>query len=191
MLAVQRWELPVFGAAAEAPPTAAQVDAIEAAAYDEGFARGRAEGRNAGAAEMRAQALRLAALLDHLAQPLAELDAEVEAALVSLALQVGKRLALHELGVDPAKVGAIVNKAIAALVAVPREVQVHLHPDDARLLKDSLTPPPEVSAWRIVADAGLGRGDCRVSGETGWVDATIEARAAGIAQALLGGPETA
>ncbi|MBL6750905.1 MAG: flagellar assembly protein FliH [Nevskia sp.] len=188
--AVQRWQAPVFGVAAARapePPTAAQLEAIEAAAYEEGFARGRSEGLAAGVAEARAQALRLAALMDHMAQPLAALDAEVEGALTALALQIGRRLALHELATDPARVGAIVNKAIAALVAVPREVRVHLHPEDARLLKDSLVPPAEVGAWRIVPDAVLGRGDCRICGETGWVDATIETRAAGIAQALLAG----
>jgi flagellar assembly protein FliH len=185
---MQRWQAPVFGVvpkAAPEPPTAAQLEAIEAAAYEEGFARGRAEGLSAGAAEARAQALRLAGLLDHLAQPLAEVDAEVETALTALAVQIGRRLALHELATDPALMGAIVNKAIAALVAVPREVRVHLHPDDWRLLKDSLLPPPEVGAWRLVADASLARGDCRISSETGWVDATIQTRIAGIADGLL------
>ena len=143
------------------------------------------------AAVARTQAQRLCSLLDHLAQPLAHLDAEVETALVQLALQVGRRLAQHELSLDVDKLGGVVREAIAALTVMPAELRVHLHPEDARLLKDRLTPPPEVNAWRLVPDNSLQRGDCRIAGDTGWVDATLQTRVASIAQSLFNEPVTA
>lgn len=180
------WQLPVFGEpVAEAPlRTAKQIESIEAAAYEEGFARGRAEGLKAGAGEVQAQAQRLRALLDHCAKPLTQLDAEVEAALVELALQAARRLVQGEFELDPSRMAGTVREAIAALAVVPRELRVHLHPEDARLLQDQLAPPPEVAAWRLVPDASLQRGDCRISGETGWIDATLASRTRSMAQTL-------
>ena len=78
-----------------------------------------------------------------------------------------------------------IAEAIAALVSVPREVRVHLHPEDAKLLREALSPPPDVVSWRLVPDAALQRGDCRISGETGWVDATLNGRVRSMAQALV------
>jgi flagellar assembly protein FliH len=189
--ALARWQLPDFSAPEApseppppAPPTAAQLDAIEAAAYEEGYGRGRTEGKIAGAGEAKAQAQRLAALFDHLAKPLAELDAAVESALVALAVQVGRRLAQHELSLEPSRLAAIVGEAVSALATVPRELRVLLNPEDAQLLKDSLPAPPDVAVWRIVADPALSRGDCRIAGESGWIDGTLETRTAMVAQAL-------
>jgi flagellar assembly protein FliH len=183
----QRWQLPVFNApASPAPLTAARLDELEAAAHEEGFARGHADGLAAGMAEMRQQAQRLRGLLEHCARPLQQLDAEVEATLVELALAAARRLVQHEYEIDPELLAATVHEALAALVAVPREVRVLLHPDDAKLLKDTLVRPAEVTAWRIVPDPTLARGDCRIAGDGGWVDATLATRERSLAQALLG-----
>lgn len=183
---VRPWQLPVFGQkVAEAqPPTAQEIESIEAAAYEEGYARGRGEGQAAGREEMRVQAQRLHDLLEHCAKPLARLDAEVEAALVELALQAARRLVQAEFEIDPARMAGSVREAIGALVTVPRELRVLLHPEDLRLLQEVLTPPPEVNAWRLVPDASLERGDCRIAGETGWVDATLATRTRSLAQGL-------
>lgn len=185
MAGAQRWELPVFNAAPAPLRTAAQLDDLEAAAHEEGFARGHADGLAAGMAEMQQQAQRLRQLLEHCAQPLAQLDADVEAVLVELALRAARQLVQQEFEIDPARMAATVNEAVAALVVVPRELRVLLHPDDARLLKDILVRPAEVAAWRIVPDPTLARGDCRIAGDSGWVDATLATRERSLAQALL------
>ncbi|WP_051749030.1 FliH/SctL family protein [Nevskia soli] len=185
MAGAQRWELPVFNAAPAPLRTAAQLDDLEAAAHEEGFARGHADGLAAGMAEMQQQAQRLRQLLEHCAQPLAQLDADVEAVLVELALRAARQLVQQEFEIDPARMAATVNEAVAALVVVPRELRVLLHPDDARLLKDTLVRPAEVTAWRIVPDPTLARGDCRIAGDSGWVDATLATRERSLAQALL------
>jgi len=183
----QRWNLPLFGcgeAKPPPPPTAAQIESIEAAAHAEGLARGHAEGYAAGAVEARAQAQRLRQLLEHCAKPLAQLDAEVEAVLTELALQAARRLVQKEFEIDPARMAGTVREALAALVTMPRELRVHLHPEDAKLLQDCLERPAEVSAWRFVSDPTLARGDCRIAGDTGWVDATLDARVRSMAQSL-------
>lgn len=176
MSGAQRWQMPAFGEPAKGRPalhTAAQLDAMDRAAFEEGFARGRAEGLAAGAAEARAAAQRLRDLLQHCAKPLDELDCEVETALVELALRAARRLAQRELMLDPTLLAGLVHQAVAALAQAPREVRVHLHPEDLKLLNNHLEKPAELAAWRLLPDTTLERGDCRIASEAGWVDATL------------------
>lgn len=193
----RRWEMPaLFGAAAPAPPpTAHRLEELEAAAREEGYGRGlqegHADGFAAGASEVRAQTERLAHLIDCLARPLAGLDAEVERTLAALAVDVARRLVNQQLQLDPTLVTSTVQEALAALQRPPREVRVHVHPDDARMLEGlerdrALVPPPDVEQLRIVADPSLRPGDCRLHTENGQVDATLLTRQAGIVRTLLG-----
>jgi flagellar assembly protein FliH len=176
MPGAQRWQLPAFGAAA-APHavlhTAAQLDAMDRAAFEEGFARGRAEGLAAGAAEARAATQRLRKLFEHCAKPLDELDGEVETAMVEVAVRAARRLVQRESQLDPALLAGAVREALAGLAGAPRELRVHLHPEDLKLLHDQLERPEGASSWRLVPDHALQRGDCRIEGESGWIDATL------------------
>jgi len=182
----QRWEAPALGQAAGGPAihTAAQLDAMERAAYEEGFARGHTDGYAAGALDARNAAQRLQQLLEHCARPLEELDAEVEQAMVELALQAARRLVQREYQFDPQLMAAAIHEAVGALTTMPRELRVHLHPEDLRLLHDSLERPPELAAWRLLPDPALLRGDCRIASDTGWVDATLATREQALARAL-------
>jgi flagellar assembly protein FliH len=187
----QRWELPILDGGSGAPPTAARLEAMEAAAHEEGFARGHAEGYAAGASEVRTQVQRLRQILEHCSKPLAYLDAAVEAALVELALRAARRLIQREFEFNPALMAETIHEAIAALVTVPRELRVHLHPDDVRVLQDSFKAPAEVPGCRLVPDTSLQRGDCRISGDSGWVDATLVTREQALVRVLLGDREAA
>ncbi len=192
--AARRWEVPLLTFAEPVEdtrplPTAAEIEAIEAAAHADGFARGlaegRAEGRRQGAAAVAEEALRLRQLVAHLAQPLADLDSDVERTLVALTIEVARRLVDEQLQLDPGLTAAAVRSAVASLSPPPREVRVHLHPDDASLLQDMPTPP-DVTSWRLMPDASLRRGDVRVMTESAVVDALLDTRQAGVARALMG-----
>ncbi len=186
-----RWELPLLQdfsrpAPVDAPPTAQRIEEIEAAAHREGQLRGHAEGYAAGLAEAREQAQRLRQLFEHLSRPLAELDSEVERALIALTLELARRLVQQELTLDPAKVAGAVHEAVAALGTAPRNLRVYLHPDDAELLKGQLTLSADVQDWHLLPDKELMRGDCRVATDSARVDARLDTRQAAIGQALLG-----
>lgn len=185
------WTLPDFAAssAAPPPPTAAHLDEVEKAAYEDGFARGRADGEAQGYADgariIREQADRLRTLFDHFARPLNELGPEVERMLVALALDVGRRLAHGAIKEEPERIAAIVQEALGALAQPVREARIHVNPEDAKLLDGSLNPPPDC-AWRVVPDRELMRGDCRVVTDTAQVDARLDTREASIARAVFG-----
>ncbi|MDB5969843.1 MAG: hypothetical protein JWQ90_2293 [Hydrocarboniphaga sp.] len=193
----RRWEMPVLNFVNHNEPptpplTAEALEEIEAAAHAEGYQRGLveglAEGRRLGGQAVREEAQRLAELVKHLSQPLAELDSEVERTLIALTIEVARRLVDEQLQLDPGITAAAVRDAVASLSPPPRDVRVHLHPDDASLLKD-LPTPPDVVSWRVVPDKSLRRGDVRLVTENAMVDALLDTRQAGVARALLGDQE--
>lgn len=181
-----RWQLPVFETGGEAPPTAQALEDIEAAAYEEGRQRGHADGLAAGREEMRREAARLRALIEQIARPLAALDDEVERALVDLACAVARRLLDEELQAAPERVLGLARAALAALPEDLREIRLHLNPEDARLVREALQPPPQAQSFRVQDDPALARGDCRVQTESSYLDARLETRIALAAAALSG-----
>lgn len=193
-LPAARWEPPIFAAPGHCPEdvvlhTAQQLDEMEAAAYQEGFARGHGEGYAAGLQQARNEAARLRDLVAHLARPLAQIDEEVERTLVAMTVEVARRLVQQELELDPTRVLGVVREAIGALDGAGRELRVMAHPDDAVLLQEHLVAPPEVSSLRVIADRSLVRGDCRVSSEFAQVDARLDTRQANLAQSIMGESE--
>lgn len=192
-----RWTVPPLSAAgpvrkpSAAPSrgdrlnTAGHLDDIEKAAYEEGFARGRADGYQAGLQDARAAAAQMNLLLDHLGRPLKDLSVEVEHALVKLAVNTARKLVNEDIQIHPEHVAGAIHQAVAALAATPRELNIHVHPDDAVLLKDLLSLPGDTH-WKLIPDAGLARGDCRIITESGQIDARLDTRESNIASALLG-----
>ncbi len=168
-------------------PTAGGLERLQKQAYEEGYARGLEEGRAAGAAEVAARAQRLDALLAALARPFEELDEEVEQELVRLALAIAQQLVRREIKADPGQIVAIAREALAALPVGARAVRLHLHPEDAQLVAEVLSLGEGRRPWELVEDPVLTRGGCRVVTESSRIDATVEARLAALAAAVLGG----
>ena len=187
---ISAWELPdvaTFAGGGRNLLTAKQIEAIQKQAYEEGFALGRKEGRNAGQAQIKASVQRLEQLMSALARPFAELDQRVEKELVNLAIAMTRQLIRRELKTDPGQIIAVVREALAALPVATRGVRVHLHPDDAALVRSALSVAEGEQAWKLMEDPALTRGGCRVVSETSQIDATVEARLNAIIAATLGG----
>lgn len=178
-----RWTLPVFDSTPVVPKTAEELESIEAAAYQEGLQRGYQEGFHAGGDDARRQAERLRGLITQIARPLVQLDDEVERALVDLACAIARRLLGEALQAEPAHVLTLARAALTALPDDLRSLRLHLHPDDAALVREQLTPPP-VQEFRVIDDAALTRGDCRIVTESAYLDARLDARIALVANAL-------
>src|SRR3569833_1233112 len=126
--------------------------------------------------KLDSQMKRLDVLLQFMSRPLQNLDAEVENMLLQLALTVGKQLARRELMVDPTQVIAIIRESLAELPASAREIRVHLHPEDATIVRERLTAPSNERAWSIVEDPTMSRGGCVVRTENSHIDARLESR---------------
>ena len=67
-----------------------------------------------------------------------------------------------------------------------RDVRVHLHPEDAAVVKQHLAPTENERAWTIIEDPVMARGGCQIATATSRIDARLEARLGGILSELLG-----
>lgn len=198
---IVRWDLPsVSGKPIQARrpgKTVGEIEEVERRAYEEGFAQGRAEGLTAGRAEGKAEYDQLIAraheniahleqLFGSLSRPLQDVDAQVESELVNLALTVARQLVRRELRIDPAQVIAIIRETVALLPAATRDVRVHLHPEDAAVVRERLAATTAERAWSIVEDPVMTRGGCRVTTDTAQIDARLETRINEVITTILG-----
>jgi flagellar assembly protein FliH len=185
---IERWSLPqvegnVIGRPIDEAKAKAAAEAIarvareqsETRGYDAGMAKAQ-EQTKAKLAELDSRVKRLDALLQFMGRPLQDLDADVEKMLLQLALTVGKQLARRELRVDPAQVIAIIRESLAELPAAAREIRVHLHPEDAAIVREHLSAPANERAWTIVEDPTMSRAGCMVRTENSQIDARLESR---------------
>jgi flagellar assembly protein FliH len=159
---------------------------LQAEAHKEAFEQGLEEGRSAGRAEVKAQVDRLAGMFYDLAKPFDVLDAEVERELLTLAMALARQIVRRELKTDPTQIIGIIREAIAALPVATRDVRVHLHPEDAAVVKQHLAPTENERAWTIIEDPVMARGGCQITTNTSRIDARLETRLGSILSELLG-----
>jgi flagellar assembly protein FliH len=167
------------GARSVSMVTARQLEQVQRDAYREGFAQGRADAFAGTSQQMRA-------LLDTLAHPLEAVGADLVAEIAALVIACARQLIRRELRTSPGEVIAVVREALDVLPVAARRITVHLHPDDAQLVRDALGSGAGERRWSIVDDSSLTRGGCRVVSGSSRVDATVEARIAAVAARLLG-----
>jgi len=185
---IERWALPevagnVIGRPIDEAKAKAAAEAIarvareqsEAKGYDAGMAKAQAEMKGK-LADLDTRIKRFDSLLQFIGRPLQDLDADVEKMLLQLALTVGKQLARRELRIDPAQVIAIIRESLAELPAAAREIRVHLHPDDAAIVRERLAAPTNERAWTVVEDPTMSRGGCVVRTDNSQIDARLESR---------------
>ena len=167
--------------------TAKQLEAIQKQAYEEGFAQGHKDGIDAGQTQIQARVRRLDQLMTTLATPFADLDQRVEQELVTLAMAVARQLVRREIKTDPGQIVAVVREALSALPIASQNVRLHMHPEDAALVRAALSLTDGEHAWRIIEDGLQGRGGCQLVTDTSRIDAGVETRLAAIIATVLGG----
>lgn len=184
--AFERWELPAVEGHSGTPRnvlSTRELETIQKRAWDEGLARGEQEGR----ARSAQVAERLEAILGALARPFQEFNDIAEQELLLLARTLARGMVRRELRADPGEIVPVVRDALALLPSGAREISVRLHPEDAQLVRSVLQSDGANRPWRVVDDAVLTRGDCRVTTETSQIDATLETRLNALFAEAIGG----
>jgi flagellar assembly protein FliH len=182
------WTAPDMGDASPAQkmPTVSGLADLQEEAYREAFEQGLEEGRAAGRAQVQEQVERLAGMFYDLAKPFEELDAEVERELLSLAMALARQIVRRELKADPTQIIGVIREAIASLPVAARDVRVHLHPEDAAVVRQNLAPTESERAWELIEDPVMARGGCQVTSATSRIDARLETRLGAILSELMG-----
>ena len=201
----QAWQVPEVqseGSQQHRPMTASQLEEIQIQAHREGYQQGLQEGREAGLEELTQRVRCLEQMIQSLSAPFEALDETVEQQLAQLAMLVARQLVRRELKTDPEQVIGVVREALSALPVAACSVQLALHPDDAVMIRESLSlregeqnielgpggeSSPDGGGIHIVDDPVQSRGGCRVITEVSQIDATVESRLNMVIASVLGG----
>lgn len=166
------------------PPTAAEIEAIQAAAREEGFAQGHAEGIVAGRADAEKERRSLQVIAAQMSKPLAELDNEVERALVNLALSMARRVLGQAIEAEEENLRVLVHRVVTQLGPLESAVEVTLCPADYERLNALENID---SMWALRSNPDLQPGDVVVRQDDTEIDGRLSGRMESLAADMLDG----
>lgn len=151
-------------------PTAEDIERIHDQAHREGYAAGYEEGTARG----RMEALRLHTLAESLEQALTGIDGEVTEELLALSIEVARQMVRRNLRQDRKVIVDIVKEALQQLPQ--NHAMIHLHPEDATLVREYLGEQLAHVGNRVIEDDRVSRGGCRIEASGSQIDATVQTR---------------
>jgi flagellar assembly protein FliH len=169
-------------------PTEEEVAAVLRSAKEQGYAAGLQEGHTAGHAagyaegrvlaesEVKAEVARMQTLLTKLDQDLQQMDQQVAASLLELAIALTKKMVTEALKLQPELIVPIVQEAIRNLPNATQHPRLFLHPEDAKLVLAHLHEQLEQDHWSIREDEQLTRGGCRIEAGGSEINGSLEVR---------------
>ena len=178
---------PAAGAAAPSADAQAALQAARQAGYQDGYRDGLValDGfKQRYASQVTAQVATLVAGFD---SAFAELEAQIAAAVARTATALARQVVRGELAVRPELVAQVAAEAVNTVLLSARHICLFVHPDDLALVQAGAGEALAARGARLLADATLMRGGCRVESDLGSTDARVEVRWAQVA-AVLGQP---
>lgn len=127
---------------------------------------------------------RLGELLRSFDAQLGALESQLAQGLADTAAQLARQVLRSELAAQPEQVADVARQALADMLLGARHISLHVHPEDLDFVAQGLHETLAARGARLLADAQVQRGGCRVESDLGLVDARIEQRWAQAAQAL-------
>jgi len=136
-------------------------------------------------------------LLSALQLPLQSTQEQTEETLVNLVLAISRAVIFRELQVDSTQIARVVKEALASLPTQDEQATVFLNPQDAVLLERYAEQTPDLNpaglkqtssfdcSTRVVADAKVMVGGCRVETRHTLLDFTVEKRFQQVVQQML------
>ena len=173
-------------------PSVEEIEAMREAARQEGYLQGLQEGREQGYAEGRAQGyadgaeagqIESAAELENMrsvaatfGDAVAAADETIAADVLELALRLARGMVRTAFEVRPDLIVPIVREAIGYLPVLQQPALLSLHPEDALIVRQGMADELTKGGWRIIEDAGIARGGCKVETASNQIDAQAQAR---------------
>jgi flagellar assembly protein FliH len=171
-----RWESPhLLDMPKENSEPEISLEELRNQAIGEGFANGLAEGNHHAQQILQQKMAELDAMLNAIASPYADLNQQVLDSLVLLSSKIARSLVKRELHTHPDTIMALVRDTVAILNLPAATVNVHLHPEDARLIHEIIGSSTE-KRWIVIDDPMIARGDCKVSHQDSLIDGNLASR---------------
>jgi flagellar assembly protein FliH len=165
-------------AAAPKPPPPPDPGNELARVRAEGYAQGVVDGKQQAAELAQAERAALKSLSEAIQEMMQEFEQGLARDVLSMSLELTKLMVREAIRVKPDLVLNVVREAVSSLTGLDENTAIHMHPDDAALLREAGREDPALAnlPWKIVDDGRMERGGCRVETATGEADATLETR---------------
>ena len=159
------------------PAPAAEDNAL-ARAREEAYRQGMVAGRQETATHTDAERAALKQLCESFREMTQELEQGLANDVLSMSLELAKLIVRQSVRVKPDLVLSVIREAVSGLAGLDEYTTIHLHPNDAALLRGAAGEDPMFASlpWKIIDDAHIERGGCRLETATTEVDATLETR---------------
>lgn len=166
-------------------PTALDIEQWHKEAHEEGYQEGLKQAQQ----EMNKIKQRFLGLMNFLDKPLQSMNEEVEEQLNLLAVTLAQQLVKRELKTEPGEIIGVIREAVQLLPASSRKISITLNPEDAELVRSSLTLDKyqDDINWRIIEDPMTTRGGCEIKSDHSVINVTLENRLQSLAASMLGG----
>ncbi|MEZ5529440.1 MAG: FliH/SctL family protein [Porticoccaceae bacterium] len=171
---IERWQVPFFETPQE--PASAAPEEIEAEAQARGFKMGQWQGMEAGREQADRLVRDIEALLEQMTRPFAGLDQTVTRELTRIAMTAARHIVRRELILDSEVVCDLFAEAVATLSSVEGAIEVFVNPRDRARLVEFSSTLAEPGRYRLIDDASLSPGGCRIKTPISFVDASVEQR---------------
>jgi flagellar assembly protein FliH len=159
-----------------------------AAARQQGYQDGYRDGlvaldsfKESFALQVSGQVTQVLASLD---RELNQLEQQLAAGVARVATELARQVVRSELGQRPALVVQVAQEAVDAVLMSARHITVQVHPDDHALVAQGCAEALAARGARLLSQAAVPRGGCRVESDTGVIDARVATRWAQATQAL-------
>lgn len=174
---ISRWETPqLLDIPAAETENEQSIEELRAEAKALGHAEGYQQGLRQGETEINRKLQALTNLMNALSSPYADLNEQVLESLTTLAGKIARALVKRELHTNPDTIMALVRDTVAILNTPTARVHIHLHPEDARLMRDLMKNATDKNRWILLDDPMVTRGDCKVSNQDSIVDGNLASR---------------
>jgi len=176
------WKPGAFGAAAAAPEAADSAQqqtllhAARQAGYQEGYRDGLAALENFKRSVLQQNASQFGAVMQQFDEQLDALELDMARSLARVAASIAQQVVRDELTTQPERISRVAHEAVEAVLLSARHIVVQVHPLDFALVEQSAADAIAARGARLVGDATIERGGCRVLSDVGTIDARIEAR---------------
>jgi flagellar assembly protein FliH len=129
--------------------------------------------KQAFATQMSAQLGALVAAFD---ADFTQLESAMAEAVAASAAALARQVVRSELATRPELVATVAAQAVEAVLLSAKHIRVHVNPADLPLVQQGAADALAARGARLLADAAVSRGGCRVESDLGRIDASIEAR---------------
>jgi flagellar assembly protein FliH len=129
--------------------------------------------KQAFATQMSAQLGALVAAFD---AEFMQLESAMAEAVAASAAALARQVVRSELATRPELVATVAAQAVEAVLLSAKHIRVHVNPADLPLVQQGAADALAARGARLLPDAAVSRGGCRIDSDIGRIDASIDAR---------------